>query len=289
MPETFAPTPITFIVVMLFIALLLAGITLDLLLLTRRTELKRTWGARITYLRTRPWVWQDAAIIMLAVCLVFSIATLILPFISDNTSGDLADDSIIVVIIKTLIFHGTALISIIALLKIRGFSWKQAFGAKENCFKHDILIGTAFYIAAIPIIIVIGWLYAMALTALHVPVDQQEIVSMFTSGTTPLWLKSYLIVLAVIVAPIVEEMCFRGILLPLFIKNNKPIAAIFLVSLLFAFVHFHIPSIAPLTAIAAAFSLAYIHTGSLVTSIVMHAIFNSISITMLIIIQYLIG
>jgi len=289
MPETIVPTLTTFIVVMFALTLFLSGIAIDFLLLTRRKELKATWKTRVTYLRTRPWSWLDAAVIMLTVCLAYSIAMIILPFLSNNTTSDLIDDSIIVVLIKTLIFHGPALFAILLLLKIRGFSWKEAFGARENRLKHDILIGISFYLAAIPIVIAIGWLYAIVLTALNIPIDQQDIATMFTSAATPLWLKSYLIVLAVIVAPIVEETCFRGILLPLFIRNDKPIAAIFLVSILFAFVHFHIPSIAPLAGIAAAFSLAYIHTGSLITPIIMHAIFNSISITMLISIQYMTG
>ncbi len=289
MPETFAPTILTFTVVMFALALFFSGLAIDFLLLARRKELKATWNTRVTYLRARPWSWADAAVIMLTVCLAYSIATLILPFLSDNTTSDLINDSVIVVLIKTLIFHGPALFAVLLLLKIRRFSWKKAFGAKEKRLKHDILIGISFYLAAIPIVIAIGWLYAILLTAFNIPIDQQDIAIMFTSAATPLWLKSYLIVLAVIVAPIVEETCFRGILLPLFIKNDKPIAAIFLVSILFAFVHFHIPSIAPLAGIAAAFSLAYIHTGSLVTPIIMHAIFNSISISMLISLQYITG
>lgn len=287
MLETLSPTPGTYIVAMLGLALFFSGLIIDYILFSRRKELKATWKARIAYLRTRPWTWQDAALITLAVSFTFSIATLILPVISSNTTDDLAEDNLIVILIKTLLFHGTALISILALIKIRGFSLKQAFGATENRFKHDILMGISFYIGAIPIIIVLGILSAIILTALNIPINQQEIATMFTSPTTPLWLKSYLMGLAIIVAPIVEEICFRGILLPLFIKNNKPIAAIFLVSLLFAFVHCHIPSIAPLTGIAAAFSLGYIHTGSLVTPIAMHAIFNTISILALITMQYL--
>lgn len=287
MLDTLSPTPGTYIVVMLGFALFFSGLIIDFIFLTRHKELKATWEARVTYLRARPWTWQDAAIIIFAVCLTFSIATLLLPFISSNQTNDLVNDSVVIVLIKTLLFHGPALIAILALMRIRGFGWKQAFGATKNRFKHDIMIGISFYIGAIPIVIGLGILSAIVLTIFNIPLDQQEIASMFTSAATPLWLKLYLIILAVIVAPIVEEACFRGILLPLFIKNNKPIHAILLVSLLFAIVHFHIPSIAPLAGIAAAFSLAYIYTGSLVTPIVMHAIFNTISILALITMQYI--
>lgn len=278
MQETIPIPTLMPIFIMLSSALLFSGIVINSILWKRRKELKSTWSKRVEYIRMRPWTWQDATIILITVCLAYSIAIPILSFTSDNTTNDLTKDNLITVLIKTLIFHGPALIAILALLKIRGFNWRKAFGTKKNRFKHDIIIGITFYLAAIPFIAILGIISGFILTIFHIPINQQEIASMFTSTTTPLWLKSYLIFLAIIVAPIVEEICFRGILLPLFIKNDKPIAAITLVSLLFAFVHFHIPSIAPLTGIAAAFSLAYIQTGSLLTSMVMHAIFNSISI-----------
>ena len=274
---------------MLGSVLFFSGIAIDILLLARRKELAATWQTRIAYIRARPWTWQDASIIIFAICLAFSIATITLPHISDNITDDLSENSVIVVLIKTLVFHGPALLAIMLLLKIRGFSWKQAFGANEQRIKHDTLIGLTFYIGAIPIVVAIALLSAVILTLLHIPLEQQDIASMFTSAATPLWLKAYLIFLAVIIAPVVEELCFRGILLPLFIKHNRPIVAIILVSLLFAFIHLHIPVIAPLAAIAAAFSLAYIHTGSLLTPIIMHAIFNSISITALIALQHIAG
>jgi membrane protease YdiL (CAAX protease family) len=49
-------------------------------------------------------------------------------------------------------------------------------------------------------------------------------------------------------------------------------------ALLFAAVHAHLPSFAPLFVLAACFTLAYEWSGSLLVSMTMHAIFNTITL-----------
>jgi len=82
-------------------------------------------------------------------------------------------------------------------------------------------------------------------------------------------------------APLFEEVIFRGILLPLVARRWGTAAAVVTVSALFAMVHFHLPSVVPLFVIAVAFSLGYVYSGSLLVPVAMHALFNGVNLVML--------
>jgi membrane protease YdiL (CAAX protease family) len=111
------------------------------------------------------------------------------------------------------------------------------------------------------------------------------VISLFTDPGTPRWLVVYLVFVAVTVAPLVEEMLFRGVALPILERDFGTRAAVLLVSAVFAAIHFHLPSMAPLLVIAAGFAVAYVRTGSLLVSITMHALFNGVNILMLFVLR----
>jgi membrane protease YdiL (CAAX protease family) len=88
---------------------------------------------------------------------------------------------------------------------------------------------------------------------------------------------------AVIVAPLVEETVFRGFVYGVVKRFTDPIFAAIISSALFALAHFHLGSAVPLFVLALGFVGAYERTGSLLVPMVMHAIFNGISLAALII------
>lgn len=85
-----------------------------------------------------------------------------------------------------------------------------------------------------------------------------------------------LLFLAVVIAPVIEEIVFRGFLHPL-LKGILPTwLAIALTSLVFAAFHFHAPVFAQLFVLAVIMSLAYEATGSLGLCILIHMFFNAL-------------
>ena len=78
--------------------------------------------------------------------------------------------------------------------------------------------------------------------------------------------------------PLYEEVLFRGVLFPYLTKRAGLAGGTLLVSALFALLHFHLPSMAPLFLLSIALCLAYWRTGSLWVNIGIHAIFNATSI-----------
>jgi len=82
-------------------------------------------------------------------------------------------------------------------------------------------------------------------------------------------------------------MIFRGIMLSVFARAFGPAAGVVTVSLLFALLHWHVPSMVPLFIIGLGFSLAYMYTSSIVVPFVMHAAFNGVSLGMLMLMRYM--
>ncbi|MGV3532038.1 MAG: CPBP family intramembrane glutamic endopeptidase, partial [Chthoniobacteraceae bacterium] len=86
---------------------------------------------------------------------------------------------------------------------------------------------------------------------------------------------------AVIVAPLCEEFIFRGYLYPVWKRYIGAAGAGILASILFALMHANLASLPGLFALALCFTLAFEATGSLAVPILMHALFNGLSLTML--------
>lgn len=81
----------------------------------------------------------------------------------------------------------------------------------------------------------------------------------------------------VILAPVLEEVFFRGILLYQFLKRFSPQKAILLSTLLFAFGHLRITDVVALFADGLIFGYVYYKTNSIVASILLHSFGNLIN------------
>ena len=89
------------------------------------------------------------------------------------------------------------------------------------------------------------------------------------------------ILMAVIVAPVAEEVIFRGYFYGVIRRYGGRIPAILTSSLLFAAIHAHLPSVPGLILLATILCLLYERTGSLWGPITMHAAFNASTIVSL--------
>jgi len=106
--------------------------------------------------------------------------------------------------------------------------------------------------------------------------EQQEVDSM--KNTSDLGLKIGLIMSACIVAPIVEELVFRGYIYGVLKKFSSSLFAMIVAGALFAAVHLNLPALLPLWILAIVLTMSYELSGSLWVPIGIHAGFNTISI-----------
>jgi membrane protease YdiL (CAAX protease family) len=109
-------------------------------------------------------------------------------------------------------------------------------------------------------------------------VPQHEALKLITEYPA-LPLQVLLVVMAVVVAPIVEEMLFRG-LFQTTIRSylQRPWPAIVLTSILFASIHPYVSHWPSLFVLALGLGYAYERSGSLLRPIFMHALFNGINV-----------
>jgi membrane protease YdiL (CAAX protease family) len=262
------------IVGMMFSLILGAGLVVDVILAVRFLAKPPKWASHLRALRARPWTWMDCAglfCILTGVVLGMSLISALCPP-HDEAPAPL------ILFFRACVLHIVALVAIIAIIISRKLPINRALGIRWNKTASNVGQGITFYLGIMPVIGVAAFAYAFLLRTMDLPIDKQEVLRWFSDPAFPTWFRVGLILIAVVVAPIVEELVFRGIALPAVMKHSRPWLAVCFISLVFASVHSHLPSLVPLFLLAVGFSVAYIHSESILVPIVMHATFNTMSL-----------
>ncbi|HUR60498.1 MAG TPA: CPBP family intramembrane glutamic endopeptidase [Opitutaceae bacterium] len=133
--------------------------------------------------------------------------------------------------------------------------------------------GVATFLISLPVLTAasLGWRALLRLVGL--PEERQDLVDMFARAESPV-VVSVLVILAVVVAPIAEELVFRAGIFRFMRTRVTRWLALVVPGMIFALLHMNFASFGPLVALAVIFSLAYERTGRIGTSIVAHALFN---------------
>jgi membrane protease YdiL (CAAX protease family) len=184
------------------------------------------------------------------------------------------------VIFQTLAFHLPVLGLLGLLFHIAGIRGRELFGLHWK--KAPALLGLSviFYLAALPLLWFYSALYQILLHQFGCDFFLQDVAQVLTAPAS--WLvRTALFFIIVIVAPVFEEIVFRGVLLPFMVRRTGFWPGILLISLLFGGMHFHLPSLLPLFLLSVLFSLAYARTQSLLVPIGMHILFNGVTVVML--------
>ena len=87
-----------------------------------------------------------------------------------------------------------------------------------------------------------------------------------------------IIIFSVAIAPIVEEFVFLFFIYGVIKRYVGGLLAVILSALLFAAAHGHIPSFVPLFVLGSCFAIAYEWSGSILVSMTMHSLFNSLTL-----------
>jgi len=120
------------------------------------------------------------------------------------------------------------------------------------------------------------------LVTLGVEIEQQQPVKLLLQTLEDEPLKFFAITFgAVILAPVAEEILFRGFLYRFFQTKMSTGLACFLNAGLFAAIHFNYVSFVPLLILGILFTRCYQITGSLAAPIAFHAMFNAFNIVLI--------
>ena len=166
------------------------------------------------------------------------------------------------------IMGGTTLF-VVVLLGGEGRNAFRLLGLAERRVPSRVAIGISAMLMAVPVIWLVG-LFTILLTG-KVPARQPLIESASHLST-----EGFLVVavIAVVVAPITEEILFRGLIYPTLRRYLGPLGAISVSAGAFAVLHVHLPTLAPLFVIGFVLAYLYERTGSLTASIAAHAANN---------------
>lgn len=107
------------------------------------------------------------------------------------------------------------------------------------------------------------------------PVPQENVVTIFPHTSTGLLL---FVVLAVLVAPVVEETIFRGFVFQGLARSWGPLLGALSSALIFALWHQQLSVLVPIFCLGALLAAAFYWTRSIYTNITFHAIFNTVGI-----------
>lgn len=159
-------------------------------------------------------------------------------------------------------------------LKLRGFDLSSAAGLEKIGFGRVIATGLVLLFAAYPLIIFADLITQRFFGAGS---SKQTIVELFNASQS-IEQRMLIIFIAVVIAPAAEEFIFRFFIYGVLKQYAGAVLALIASALLFAGVHAHVPSFAPLFVLAGCFTVAYEWSGSLLVPMTMHSIFNSLSL-----------
>jgi membrane protease YdiL (CAAX protease family) len=94
-------------------------------------------------------------------------------------------------------------------------------------------------------------------------------------------------VLAIVVlAPIAEELFFRGVVFNAFLRERGPRMAYIGSAAMFAVIHLSVVALLPIFLLGLALAWVYDRTGNLIAPIVMHAVVNGISVAIALLVRF---
>jgi membrane protease YdiL (CAAX protease family) len=178
-------------------------------------------------------------------------------------------------ILSGAVIYASLVIFLAGLLVYRDRRPVDVFGLGALGFTRALWRSLLMLAAAYPLLMLVQ---AMVYGAAGAEMSPQDVVQFLQNAETP---RDRLAVLAmaVVVAPVAEEMIFRGYLYPVGKKYAGAFASMVVTSLLFAVLHGHAGSIPALFTLAMCLGLAYEKSGTLIVPMIMHAVFNAVSVT----------
>ena len=233
-------------------------------------------------LSEKPWKLESVALLMTALLMSLFIGvslTLVLEqFLSSNSQGD---KMFVQFLLSSLSFQGVALVLVSVFLKQHDQSWLRLLGLNTPGASRAVGLGLLVGLAVVPVALLLNFFSAELIKLLHMtPEDQPTIkVLQLTSGRGQ---RICFGVAAILVAPVVEEVLFRGILYPTVKQLGFPKLALYGSSLLFAAIHSNLMTFIPLTFFAMVLIALYEKTDNLMAPMSAHFFFNAVNFSLFI-------
>lgn len=233
-------------------------------------------------LSEKPWK-VDAVVVLLAgllFCWSFGIllANVLGHWLQPGSPQDPAFHQFLLTAVS---FHGAALVLVSRFLQMHEARWKEFLGLTGPRLRRALILGLVGGVILVPTALAInkgcGWLLEQVSVE---PVEQRTVKILQVSVGWPRRIAFGLG--AIVLAPLVEEILFRGIAYPLLrLRVGAPLAAV-ATALAFAAIHVNLLTFLPLVVIGLVLVWIYEWSDNLLAPIVSHALFNAVNFVMLV-------
>ena len=195
------------------------------------------------------------------------------------------DQKMLNLIIGVLAFQGSGLLWIVFFLREHKLSWSAAFGFQSPRRARTILLGLGGGVLVLPLALALQRLSVILLESLRIKAAPQQAVQVFKEtvaqavpSAASIGEQLFFTLFVILLAPLAEEILFRGILYPTIKQAGFPRVALWTTSILFAFSHFTLIAILPLTFFALVLVALYEATDNLLAPILAHSFFNAANV-----------
>ncbi|MCI0748039.1 MAG: CPBP family intramembrane metalloprotease [Verrucomicrobia subdivision 3 bacterium] len=220
----------------------------------------------------KPWRPEAVLLLLSGMMLTLSVSMLGIHLVQGE---DLAP-KFVTFLVSTLGVQCVALVLLHFFLRQHAVRWSEFFGVRERRIVVAVLFALGIAVVAMPLAWGLNLISAKLIEAFHGAPEQQLVVKVLEETRDPLQ-RTVFALTAIVMAPVVEESLFRGILYPLLKYRGYPRAALWGSSLLFAAIHLNLMTFLPLLFFALVLIWIYERTDTLLAPIVAHATFNSIN------------
>ena len=179
-------------------------------------------------------------------------------------------------VVSSVSFQGVALVLFQVFLKKHGVGWKELLGLNVPGLRRAIGLGLVVGLLVIPAALLLNNASALLMKLLHLTPEEQptlKVLQVSAGVGQRVWFG----LAAILVAPLVEEVLFRGILYPAIKQLGRPRLAFWGTSILFAAIHANLMTFIPLTVFAMVLIVLYERTDSLMAPITAHCLFNAVN------------
>ena len=234
--------------------------------------------ARVLKIDPKPWNMRDLLVAASLLILVLVGGELLVAVIFYLLHWN-EDGAMPWVLSTDMALRVAILFAFVACFRQRGLDWRRAIGLRGTSPAKSIGFGVMFFLAVLPPLAIAFAVYSQFCHLVGIKEEAQPIADLLASSDS-MAVVVLIAAFAITVAPVFEEFLFRGFAYPVLKQRWGMWTALMVVSAVFAVIHFHLPSFGPLFALAVGLGLAYEFSGSLLTPITMHTLFNAANVAM---------
>ncbi len=129
------------------------------------------------------------------------------------------------------------------------------------------------WLMVMPFVLFISWLASLLIGD---PGGSNPLLEMVLAGNN-YWALGLLFITTVVLAPLFEEFIFRGVLLPVLVKNQGYPLGVLVSASIFALAHLSIGELPPLLVLGIGLALLRLSSGRLFPCVIMHSLWNGVT------------